>query len=96
MALTDADKRAFRNALCDRSVSSALITTIDAGSAAALTDRQEQVLGKIFPSKTVLASVVAAFETGTALSDRAIRMLHNAVGSKLHGGNLATEINSLT
>ena len=96
MALTDADKRALKRAIADDSVSSVVITTLGTGSATALTDRQQFALGKIFPNKVVLASVVAAFGTGSALSDRAIRMLKHAVGSRLHGNNIATEINALS
>lgn len=96
MALTDADKAAFTTAITDKGAAAELLALIATGTAGAISDQLERKIAIMIPHKGAAASLVAALETGTALSDKAIRMLSNAVGSKLLGANLATEINALS
>lgn len=96
MALTVQDKKVFRQMIASRPHSSALITIIDSGSSGAISKSVKDAIGIAIPNSVAAASVVSAIESGSALSEKAKRMIHRAAGSKFHGDNICTEINALS
>lgn len=96
MALTVQDKKVFRQMFPKRSYSTEMLTIIDSGTAGAISVGAERLVGVAIPNRVAAANVVAAIEGGTALSEKAARMIRRAAGSKLHGTNIVTEINALS
>jgi hypothetical protein len=97
MALNDLDKEAFRRGLGDEAAYEELVAIIVAGTQPnTLSDNAKIVLGNALGLDRVKASVVAAFEGGSALSDEAKTAIRRMVGNT-HGvgDNLVTEIGAI-
>ena len=96
MAMTAAEKRAFRTALGSKKHADIIIAIIDSGSATAVADATEKALAVAMGNKSLSANVITALETGSALSAAAKTSLANVIGKKRLADSIITQIDAIT
>lgn len=84
MALKADSKTAWQRALADDAAFEETYTILNGGTAASLTANAKIVLGHALALDRVKANVIAAFESGTALTDESKIAVRNMVGD-IHG-----------
>lgn len=96
MAMTARETRAFRRAIGSRKHANIVIAIIDSGSATAVADETEKVLKIALGNPSLGANLVAALETGSAVSAETRRALANAIGRQSLADSITTQINAIT
>lgn len=96
MALTDEEKQMFQRGIANDAAYEELVAIIVAGTQPnTLTDYTKIALDNALGLNRVTATVVAAFEGGSALNDESKLALRRLMGRDPEGDNLITEIGAI-
>lgn len=96
MALSVAEKRSIRRALCNKRASARVIAVIDSGSADTLSGLVERSIGTAFAGKRRATAIIANLESGTATTAATEKHLAYAIGRARTAAGICDEIDTLT
>lgn len=96
MALTVKDRITLRRMIGDYGAAEEIYGVINGGTATALSARASKALRNAIAEHRLAPSVEAALESGTAVGGLSVEAVRRAMGSKVHGDHLVTELDAIT